>query len=68
MGRPQPLYYRQELIRKVHIVFSAALLLGELGVVLVIVDINEVVVTARLTKVFCPRHPPHPPLHGTVIG
>ena len=57
-AQPQPLYYRQELIRKVHIVFSAALLLAELGVVLVIVDINEVVVTARLTKVFCPRHPP----------
>ena len=67
MGQPQPLNYRQDLIRKVHIVFSAALLLAELGVVLVIVDINEVVVTARLTKVFCPRPTP-PPQHGTVIG
>ena len=53
-------YYGQELIRKVHIVFTAALLSGELGAVLVIVDINEVLVTARLTKVFCPgHHPPH---------
>ena len=68
MGQPQPLNYRQDLIRKVHIVFSAALLLAELGVVLVIVDINEVVVTARLTKVFCPRPTPPPLQHGTVIG
>ena len=48
------------MIRKVHIVFSSGLLSGELGAVLVIVDINEVVVTERLTKVFCPGH--HPPL------
>ena len=58
----QPLYYGQKLIRKVHIVFIAALLSGELGAVLVIVDINEVLVTARLTKVFCPGHPPPSPL------
>ena len=40
-------------------------MLGELSAVLVIVDINEVVVTLRLTKVFCPGHH-HPPRHGTV--